>query len=319
MRSSRHHWQPSRAGCSRGRWRLLLISASPAVVVAAALGGVGPGSLPHLGGGIANYTMEKRYIRKDGALIWANLTVSLVRKADGSTGYFVSVVDDITARKEAAIELAESRSRLSGVVESAMDAIISIDPRQNVVLFNSAAESMFQCKAADVLGRPLDQLLPQRFAKRHTQQVDAFAQTGVSNRTMGSLGVLRALRAELDHCVKNALATGQAIAMQALNAKMEPAAFVEAFRGRIQALGRAHGLLSRPGWRGADLAMLVDEQLILGLSGADSRISARRPYIMIEPQAALHLGLVLHELGSTARKYGCLSHPEGLDGMVGER
>jgi PAS domain S-box-containing protein len=104
-----------------------------------------------LGGGIANYTMEKRYIRKDGAPIWANLTVSLVRKADGSTDYFVNVVDDITARKVAAIELTENRSRLSGVVESAMDAIISIDPRQNVVLFNSAAESMFQRKAADVI------------------------------------------------------------------------------------------------------------------------------------------------------------------------
>jgi PAS domain S-box-containing protein len=272
-----------------------------------------------------------------------------------STDYFVSVVDDITARKKAAIELSESRSRLSGIVESAMDAIISIDPRQNVVLFNSAAESMFQRKAADVIGRPLDQLLPKRFTKRHARHVDAFAQTGVSNRAMGSLGALRALRAdgsefpieasisqtsiageklltaivrditerqraedmqrlllaELDHRVKNALATVQAIAMQTLNAKMEPAAFVEAFSGRIQALGRAHGLLSRSGWRGADLAMLVNEQLMLGLSGADSRISARGPHIMIEPQAALHLGLVLHELGSNARKYGCLSNPEG--------
>jgi PAS domain S-box-containing protein len=272
-----------------------------------------------------------------------------------STDYFVSVVDDITARKKAAIELSESRSRLSGIVESAMDAIISIDPRQNVVLFNSAAESMFQRKAADVIGRPLDQLLPKRFTKRHARHVDAFAQTGVSNRAMGSLGALRALRAdgsefpieasisqtsiageklltaivrditerqraedmqrlllaELDHRVKNALATVQAIAMQTLNAKMEPAAFVEAFSGRIQALGRAHGLLSRSGWRGADLAMLVNEQLMLGLSGADSRISAHGPHIMIEPQAALHLGLVLHELGSNARKYGCLSNPEG--------
>jgi two-component sensor histidine kinase len=121
----------------------------------------------------------------------------------------------------------------------------------------------------------------------------------------------RLLLAELDHRVKNALATVQAIAMQTLNAKMEPAAFVEAFSGRIQALGCAHGLLSQSGWRGADLAMLVNEQLMLGLSRADSRISARGPHIMIEPQAALHLGLVLHELGSNARKYGCLSNPEG--------
>ena len=308
-----------------------------------------------LAGGIANYTMEKRYIRKGGGIIWVNLTVSLVRKADGSTDYFVSVIDDITVRKEAATELAESRSRLSVVVDSAMDAIISIDSRQNVVLFNEAAERMFQRKAADIIGHSIEQLLPKRFASRHFRHIDAFAQTGVSNRAMGNLGALSALRAdgsefpieasisqtsiageklftaiirditerkraenmqrlllaELDHRVKNTLATVQAIAMQTLNAKMEPAAFVESFSGRIQALGRAHGLLSQSGWQGADLAMLVNEQIMLGMPGADSRITANGPHVMLEPQAALHLGLVLHELGSNARKFGCLSQPQG--------
>ena len=308
-----------------------------------------------LAGGVANYTLEKRYIRKGGRIIWVNLTVSLVRKADGSTDYFVSVIDDITARKQAATELAESRSLLSGVVDSAMDAIISIDSRQTVVLFNGAAESMFQRKAADVIGHSLDQLLPKRFASRHSRYIDAFAQTGVSNRAMGNLGALSALRAdgsefpieasisqtsiageklftaiirditerkraedmqrlllaELDHRVKNTLATVQAIAMQTLNAEMEPAAFVESFSGRIQALGRAHGLLSQSGWQGADLAMLVNEQLMFGMPGSDSRISANGPHIMLEPQAALHLGLVLYELGTNARKYGCLSQPQG--------
>ena len=308
-----------------------------------------------LTGSIPNYTMEKRYVRKDGGIIWGNLTVSLARKADGSTDYFVSIIDDITVRKEAATELAESRSRLSVVVDSAMDAIISINSCQNVVLFNEAAERMFQREAADVIGHPLDQLLPKRFAIRHSRHIHAFAQTGVSNRAMDNLGALSALRAdgaefpieasisqtsiageklftaiirditerkraenmqrlllaELDHRVKNTLATVQAIAMQTLNAKMEPAAFVESFSGRIQALGRAHGLLSQSGWQGADLAMLVNEQLMLGMPGADMRISANGPHVMLEPQAALHLGLVLHELGSNARKFGCLSQPQG--------
>ena len=277
------------------------------------------------------------------------------RMAYGSTDYFMSVIDDITAQKEAAIKIAESRNLLKDIVDSAMDAIISVDARQNVVLFNGAAESMFQRKAADVIGQPLSQLLPHRFAKRHAQHMDAFGQTGVSTRAMGNLGSLsalwadgsefpieasisqtsiageklftaiirditerkraegmqRLLLAELDHRVKNTLATVQAIAMQTLNAKMEPAAFVESFSGRIQALGRAHGLLSQSGWRGADLAMLVNEQLIFGMPGTGSRISACGPHIMIEPQAALHLSLVLHELGSNARKFGCLSNPEG--------
>jgi PAS domain S-box-containing protein len=52
-----------------------------------------------LAGEIKNYSMEKRYCRKDGSVVWANLTVSLARKANGSPDYFVSVVEDISARK----------------------------------------------------------------------------------------------------------------------------------------------------------------------------------------------------------------------------
>jgi PAS domain S-box-containing protein len=122
-----------------------------------------------LAGEIATYAMEKRYIRKDGEIVWINLTVSLVRKADGTPDYFLSVIDDITARKRADIALAESRSRLAGVVDSAMDAIISIDARQNVVLFNAAAERLFQRKAAEVIGQPVSLMLPQRFWDAHTR------------------------------------------------------------------------------------------------------------------------------------------------------
>src|SRR5262245_3060868 len=54
-----------------------------------------------LAGEIENYSMEKRYYRKDGSIVWVNLTVSLARKADGSPDYFVSVIEDITERKRA--------------------------------------------------------------------------------------------------------------------------------------------------------------------------------------------------------------------------
>ena len=306
-----------------------------------------------LSGRISGYNAEKRYIRKDGSVIWVHLTVAVACKADGTVDYFVSVIDDITERKQAAADLAESRNRFQGIVESAMDAIISIDSGQTIVLFNGAAERMFQHKASGVLGRPLDMLLPRRFAGRHAGYVDKFARNGVTNRAMNNLGVLNARRAdgsefpieasisqiciggeklftaiirditerkeaeemqrlllaELDHRVKNTLATVEVIAMQTLNANMEPAAFVEAFSGRIQALGRAHALLSRSGWQGANLDMLLSEQLML--DQVDERISTSGPLVLLEPQAALHLGLVLHELGSNARKHGCLSRPEG--------
>jgi PAS domain S-box-containing protein len=77
-----------------------------------------------------------------------------------------------------------------------MDAIISIDERHHVVLFNAAAERMFQRQAQDVLGRELAQLLPARYRAAHRSHINGFAQTGVTTRAMGKLGTLSALRAD---------------------------------------------------------------------------------------------------------------------------
>jgi len=65
-----------------------------------------------LSGAISNFSMEKRYIRKDGSLIWVNLTVGSAKKADGSLDYFISVVEDITKRKEAEDERRRVEARL---------------------------------------------------------------------------------------------------------------------------------------------------------------------------------------------------------------
>ena len=99
--------------------------------------------------------------------------------------------------------------------------------------------------------------------------------------------------------------------MQTLSATADPASFVESFSGRIRALGRAHTLLTRSSWQGADLATLIKDQLTVDVGHADNRISCVGPQIQLEPQTALHLGLVLHELGTNARKHGSLSQPRG--------
>jgi PAS domain S-box-containing protein len=64
-----------------------------------------------LAGEIASYTMEKRYLRRDGGVVWVNLTGSLVRRADGSPDYFIAVVIDISERKAVEQRLAESEER----------------------------------------------------------------------------------------------------------------------------------------------------------------------------------------------------------------
>ena len=77
-----------------------------------------------------------------------------------------------------------------------MDAIISIDEGQRVVLFNAAAERMFGCAAAEALGQPLDRLIPARLRAAHQSHVRTFEATGVTSRAMGKLGALTALRSD---------------------------------------------------------------------------------------------------------------------------
>lgn len=115
---------------------------------------------------------------------------------------------ELVARIHSIVRLAGARDRLAGrerrvavlarlasVVETAMDAVISIDSDQNITLFNAAAEKMFGCDSRSALGRPLDDFIPARYRASHADHVRAFAKTGVSGRTMGRLGDLTGLRA----------------------------------------------------------------------------------------------------------------------------
>lgn len=108
-----------------------------------------------LAGDINLYFMEKRYIRRDGSVVWVNLTVSLVRDGeDGNPCYFISVIQDISEKKRTEQDL----ERLKAAVEGANDAIMitaskaSEDPR--IVYVNSAFSQMFGYADNDVVGQP---------------------------------------------------------------------------------------------------------------------------------------------------------------------
>ena len=89
----------------------------------------------------------------------------------------------------------ESAARLNGIIQSAMDAIITVDERQNILIFNPAAELMFGCAAADVRGTPLDQFIPSRFRDAHRDHVQRFADTGVTTRRVSTQSAIVGLRA----------------------------------------------------------------------------------------------------------------------------
>ena len=65
------------------------------------------------------YLREKRYYRKDGSVVWCNLSVALVRKPDGAPDYFISIIEDNSARKEAEQKLRDSEERLRLATEAA--------------------------------------------------------------------------------------------------------------------------------------------------------------------------------------------------------
>lgn len=102
---------------------------------------------------------------------------------------------EVGVRKRAEEALRESQRWLSGLVESAMDAIIGIDDSHTIVLFNAAAEKMFGHRASDLIGKPLDRLIPARFRPDHARHIRDFDHTGVTSRKMGALGAISGVRA----------------------------------------------------------------------------------------------------------------------------
>ena len=103
---------------------------------------------------------------------------------------------DITEPKQAEAALSESHARLSGVIASAMDAIITVDEEHKIVVFNAAAESMFRCKAADAMGESIERFIPQRYRAAHGGHMRRFGQTGETDRVIGGPDALWAVAAD---------------------------------------------------------------------------------------------------------------------------
>jgi PAS domain S-box-containing protein len=101
----------------------------------------------------------------------------------------------VEERKQAEQVVRESQSRLSAIVASAMDAIITVDNGQRIVLFNAAAEKVFGCPAHDAIGNSIDRFFPHRVRDEHSAHIRRFGEAGVAHQAMGKLDALWGLRA----------------------------------------------------------------------------------------------------------------------------
>ena len=185
-----------------------------------------------LAGETRSFSMEKRYVDAAGEPVWVELTVSLVRTPDDTPDYFVSVIADIGARKQA-----------------------------------QAAQQRYQ-----------DQL--------------------------------RLMINELNHRVKNTLATVQSMAAQTLRVEPDPTAAYGKFEARLMGLSEVHAVLTREKWHGADLRE-VAERALTPFGQASGVVSAEGPDVWLTPGAALTMALVFHELATNAVKYGALAREGG--------
>lgn len=123
-----------------------------------------------------------RHELRDGSIIKVEISSHLL-DLEGQQAALV-VAQDVTERLRAEEQAHLSQQRLAGLVNSAMDGVISINSGHEIVLFNPAAEKMFGYEAAEVAGRPLNTLIPETFHTDHARHIDNFGETGITARSM---------------------------------------------------------------------------------------------------------------------------------------
>jgi len=131
----------------------------------------------------------------DGRDLYVDASVSTLRDNDGANSGLLAVIRDITERKHNEKLLEESQQRYAGIIESAMDAVITVDHNYTVLVFNPAAELMFGYPADEAIGGSLERFIPEKFRHAHDLHIRAFGCTSNSSRKMGSVGRVIGLRA----------------------------------------------------------------------------------------------------------------------------
>ena len=294
-------------------------------------------------------TMEKRYLRKDGAIVWVSLTSVVVRNDDGAAAYLISVIEDITEDRRATL----TDARLAAIVRSSQDAIFSFDHDDIIGSWNNGAEQLFGYRPEEIIGQSHAILVPPHKMREARDAVDRLAQGEAvisleserrrkdgtvfpcvvtksqihasSGKLLGFSSIIRdvterrlweerqrLMTRELVHRVKNSFAVIQSIVRQTQRSTPDPEAFARAFSGRLAAMAASHDLLTDRHWEGAGLSDLVSSQLAPFAAGGDKRVRVKGPDVTLDTSLAVPLGLALHELATNATKYGSLSKPGGV-------
>jgi PAS domain S-box-containing protein len=144
------------------------------------------------------YHRYYRVLRPDGSICWIASHGRVLFEGEGDQRHpvrFIGVKRDITRQMQAQEALRSSEARLQGIISSAMDAMITVDEQQRIVVFNQAAETVFQCPAWEALGTPIERFIPKSLRAAHREHVRRFAGDAVTKRSSNAPAILDALRA----------------------------------------------------------------------------------------------------------------------------
>src|SRR5215204_75116 len=136
--------------------------------------------------GVLNF----RWVAKDNRTVWVRAQLAAIVDDTGRTIGCQGVTIDMTEQQlaeeawrqseeknQAMLEaLTRNEAQLAGIIDSAMDAIITVDENQNVVLFNTAAEKLFSCSPEAALGHSIDRFIPERFRRAHERYIRKFGE-----------------------------------------------------------------------------------------------------------------------------------------------
>jgi PAS domain S-box-containing protein len=286
-----------------------------------------------------DYTFDYRIIRADGGARWIESRGCVSYDEDGQPEQCIGINIDVTERKQNEARLSDALAA-GRVVAFEWDAVTRRSQRSNnaqqILGIVQGGGFLRQIHPADrrnlnALVRNLSPGNPSyaltfRFARSDSSTVwleeEAKGEFDASGRLLRIKGLTRditerkeledhksVLIAELDHRVKNVLATVSAIASHTKETSKSRAEFITALDGRIRSMAITHELLSARHWQGIPLAELLHRELAPYAIASNTRVDG--PDVVLRAEAGLTLAMVFHELATNSAKFGAISAKSG--------
>jgi PAS domain S-box-containing protein len=305
------------------------------------------------------YTHEKRYIRKDGGIVWVNNSVSVIRRPDGEPFGVLAVTIDVTQRRAGEAALRESETRYRTIFEQANDFIVTMSLDQVITSVNPSVLATLGYAEEEVIGRSIGDFMdPEQFALSRAALAQKLREGGTTRLTLqvrakdgralvwetnsrlttdeaGRPASLHAIGRDMTEA-KRAEAH-QKLLIDELNHRVKNTLAIvqgiaqQTFKRDAEPVSARHAFEGRLAALSEAHSLLTREHwgpvsmariigdAVVPHGAAGSRFDLDGPDLPLAPKTAISLALAIHELATNAVKHGALSRPEGRVAIRWER